>query len=50
MIGEKIWRVKLQQKNQFGKPSQQKKNKDQIWEIKKIKGEWIWKQFPILNN
>jgi hypothetical protein len=27
MIGEKIWRVKLQQKNQFGKPSQQKKIK-----------------------
>ena len=26
-------------KNQFGKPSQQKKNKDQIWEIKKIKRE-----------
>ena len=24
-------------KNQFGKPSQQKKNKDQIWEIKKLK-------------
>jgi len=37
MIGEKIWRVKLQQKNQFGKPSQQKKNKNQIWEIKKLK-------------
>jgi hypothetical protein len=37
MIGEKIWRVKLQQKNQFGKPSQQKKNKDQTWEIKKLK-------------
>jgi hypothetical protein len=29
--------VKLQQKNQFGKPSQQKKNKDQILEIKKLK-------------